>query len=188
MRLDMACRPVGCLVIGETMHMRALYEKLEECGVDMTAIGKSDHLLTEAQEALCTVRRAGGVCIVAEGEMWPVALALAAQLIVDRIALIAPTDRLKKTRDNFEKQIERLKGYARRNLFFCVSEVLILEESIDDRSARCVDGLCRGLCNSKVYRISSAEKRGINCEQSFVELTAGFLAGRDCGFSLAKNL
>lgn len=178
--------PVGCLLIGETKRMRALRDRLTARGIAAMHAASGGDLLAAAQEGLCAVRRKGGACIAAEGELWAAALALAVQLCVERVVLIAPTDFVKAPKDEVEKQIERLKGFARRNLFFCVSEVLVLEEKTDARSDRRIDSLCKRMCNSRVYRLSLSDQRWTNCEHSPIEAAARFLGEGDFAFSLAK--
>lgn len=177
---------VGCLLIGETKRMAALKERLHDRGVSTLSAAWTGSLLAAAQEGLLAVRRPGGACVAAEGELWAAALALAVQLHVDRIALIAPTDRLKNSKDALEKQIERLKGYARRNLFFCVSDVLVLEGAGDPRSARRIDLLCRRLCNARVQRGMLDDQSWTNCKQLPLEAVVQFLVAGDCDFTLAK--
>ncbi len=184
MRLN--AKSVGCLLIGESMRMRALGEKLAARGVDPVCITHGADLLLSAQEGLRAARRSGEACIAAEGELWAAALSLAAQLCVDRIVLIAPTDFMHSPKSELEKQIERLKGFARRNLFFCVSDVLVLEEGLDARSDRRIDLLCRRMCNSRVHRLSMGDQRWTNCEHSPIEAVARFLCEGDFVFSLAK--
>jgi hypothetical protein len=60
---------VGCLLIGETMRMRVLSDKLSACGVAAVSAENSGDLLTAAQEGLRAARRSGSACIAAEGEM-----------------------------------------------------------------------------------------------------------------------
>ena len=149
---------VGCLLIGETAkgRMRALRDRLDACGIATVGVTGQGDLLGGAQEGLRAARRSGGACVAAEGEMWAAALALAAQLSVERIVLILPTDR-RNPKNEREEQIERLKGFARRNLFFCVSDVLVLELRGDGRSDRRIDQVCRRLCNARVRRMPMAD-------------------------------
>ena len=177
---------VGCLLLGETKRMRALCDMLCARGVATVMAATDGNLLTAAQEGLYAARRKGGTCIAAEGEWWAAALALAAQMCVERILLIAPTDLAKPANDEREKQIVRLKGFARRNLFFCVSEVLVLEDEISAQSDRRIDSLCRRMCNSSVRRISLSDQRWTNCELSPIEAAVRFLDGGEFAFSLAK--
>lgn len=186
MRLDAVQSPVGCLLIGDTKRMRALREQLAACGVPTVSAVQGGDLLGAAQEGLCAARQPGGACVAAEGELWAAALALAAQLSVERVALIAPTDRSENPKDDWERQIVRLKGYACRNLFFCVSEVLVLEGESDVRSAKRIDLLCRRLCNARVHRVSLLDQRWTNCEHSPMEAAARFLRDGDFRISLAK--
>lgn len=161
--------PVGCLLIGEMTKGRlwALRDRLDARGIETVGLSQQDDLLCGAQEGLRAARRSGGACIAAEGELWAAALALAAQLSVERIVLILPTDR-RNPKNKWEEQIERLKGFARRNLFFCVSDVLVLELRGDERSDRRIDQICRRLCNAKVRRMPMTE--------GALEIAARFLA------------
>ena len=186
MRFNAGSGPVGCLLIGRTMRMRALQERLTARGVlTVSASGEGD-LLSAAQEGLVAARQPGGACVAAEGELWAAALALAVQLSVERVALIAPTDRCALPGSDWNRQIERLKGFARRNLFFCVCDVLVMEGEADARSARRLDLLCRRLCNARVHRVSLLDQRWTNCEFSPVEAVARFLRDGDFRISLAK--
>lgn len=184
----MGLEPVGCLLIGGERHDRlgVLREKLHLCGVQTVRTGRADNLLHAVQEGLYAARRPGGACIAAEGEMWAAALALAAQMHVDRVALIAPTDFIRSPRDAWEKQIGWMKSFAQRNLFFCVSEVLLLEETCDERSRKRVETICRRLCNATVRRASLADERWTKCKQSPMEAAARFLAAGEFVFPLAK--
>jgi len=180
-------RDVGCLLIGEERQGRIalLRDMLRRCGAAAVWTGCSDNLLHSVQIGLREARRPGGSCIAAEGEMWAAALALAAQMQVDRVVLIAPEDRVRNPKNNKEKQIGRLKSFARRNLFFCVSEVLILEETGDCDSARSMEHVCRGMCNARIHRVSLDDEKWINCKYSPIEAAARFLLAGEFAFSLA---
>ena len=150
---------LGCLLIGERSggRLEPLEALLRARGTRTVCIG-GEGLLDAAQEGLRQARGTGGVCIAAEGEMWAAALALAAQLPVERIVLIAPEDRDRaiSVRDERSRRLQRLKAYAKRNLFFCISSILLLEIPVETRSDRRVDELCRRLCNASVQRTSLA--------------------------------
>lgn len=84
-------------------------------------------LLPQAQEALWRLRQdCGWVCAAASGWMAALAIALAAQLPVDRLALVdgrmfdpggpAPN-----------RELAKLARYARRNLALVASEVLLID-------------------------------------------------------------
>lgn len=178
---------IGCLILGQTARMNALKSRLSEYGVVAVQGRSGGNLFISAQEGLYAARRPGGVCVAAEGELWAAALSLAVQLCVDRVALIAPTDYPNKSTDEQEKQIARLKGFARRNLFFCVSEVLVLESGGDARSQKRMDSVLRRLCNARVYRLSAQENSMMCGEDAAIETAACFLADGELWFSLAKR-
>lgn len=184
MRPNAAREPVGCLLIGETMRMHALCERLNENGVETFFAQRGGDLLSSVQEGLYRARRPGGVCIAAEGEMWAAALALAAQLSVERVALIEPTDRFRSPSNDQERQLVRLKSFVRRNLFFCVSDVLMLEG--DGEPAGRLDALCRRMCNARVWRAELSDQRWTNCEHLPIDAAARFLKSGEFAFSLAK--
>lgn len=184
MRLSAVKEPMGCLLIGKTMRMHALRDHLNSSGVETVFAERGSDLLSCVQEGLYRARRSG-VGIAAEGEMWAAALALSAQLSVDRIVLIEPTDCFRIPKNEWEKQVVRLKGFARRNLFFCVSDVLVLEDDAGERKVW-LDTLCRRMYNARVVRASMTDQRWIKCEHSQMDAAARFLGGGDFQFTLAK--
>lgn len=169
---------VGCLLISERNggRLEPLEALLREQGTPTVRIVGESSLGT-AQEGLRRARGPGGVCVAAEGEMWAAALALAAQLPVDRIALIAPEDRTMSAWDGQSRRMHRLKAYARRNLFFCISSVLLLETFTEERSDRRVDELCRRLCNASVQRLPMARMPAGAVPQAYARAAARFLRG-----------
>jgi len=178
---------IGCLLIGGRKRGRidALEAMLRAQGVASIRIGRTDALLCSGQEGLYRIRRPGGTCIAAEGEMWAAALALAAQLHVDRILLLSPTDDRLNTKDEWERQIARLKAYARRNLFFCVSSVLVLESAAEESDGR-MSAVYRRLCNASLRRVSLPPEKWTNCKQSLLSAAVHFLHAGDFEFTLAK--
>lgn len=179
MRLKSAGETVGCLLMGETSSERLgrLRERLSVRGVDtVETIGRGDRLCA-AQEGLYAARRRGGTCVAAEGEWWTVALALAVQLNVDRVALILPAW---CAGEEAARQQIQMRSFVQRNLFFCVSDVLVLESAMDRRMARELDGVCRKMYNARVWRMTTAEQEwrrgGIP-----LETAARFLAAGDMG-------
>lgn len=186
MRPDAVRESVGCLLIGETKRMQMLKESLTARGIETVRAVFGGDVLASVQEGLQKVRGSGGVCIAAEGEYWPAALALAVQLCVDRIALIDPMDRCRDSKDECGKQIDRLRSFARRNLFFCVSEVLVMENADNPELEKQIDRMCKGLCNARIQRVKVSEQRWTNCEFFPFETVARFLYAGEYMFSLAK--
>lgn len=147
--------------------MEVLRRRLDESGVKTVGASKRTDRWLAAQEGLFAARRHGGTCIAAEGEWWTEALALAAQLNVDRIALIFP--------EHSEKvQYNPPLGFLRRNLFFCVADVLVLENTQDAQMMRELNGLFRRMCNARVWRME-AEKTKVRP----LETAVRFLAAKD---------
>ncbi len=107
---------------------------------------ENERFLSQAQAALCQRKQeCGWVCVAASGSAVGVALALAAQLMVDRLALwmeAAPAA--------LPRQLKRIESYARRNIWLISCEILLIDPS--DRDVR---RLSRGLGRGSV--ISCAE-------------------------------
>lgn len=185
MRLNAVKEPIGCLLIGETMRMQMLRERLNACGVDTVFAPRGEDLLSCVQEGLYRARRPGGAGIAAEGEMWAAALALSAQLSVDRVVLIEPTDQFRNPKNEWEKQVVRLKGFVRRNLFFCVSDVLMMESGTE-KTKGWMDLLCRRMYNARVWRAAMEDQRWTKYEHSQIDAAARFLSSGDFMFTLAK--
>ena len=179
---------MGCLLIGKSERLDALRRRVEARGMVAASVAPQSGLLEAAQAELYAVRTPRGACVAAEGEWWSAALALAEQLSVERVALIAPTDGAADgVPDALSRANARLKDYARRNLFFCVSAVLALEAQADERSARRVDRMLHRLCNARVCRASLVDARWLNCKQSPLDAAARFLADGTPPFALAKS-
>lgn len=88
--------------------------------------------LSRAQDALWQMRRQyEWVCVAAEGNAAYVALALAAQLPVDRLALQGGW---LHRRDHLDRRMNRIRAYARRNLSLVVAEVLLFDAADDEIS------------------------------------------------------
>lgn len=175
---------VGCLVIGEGgERMGALRERLGASGVATACCATpcAGDLLESAQMALYEVRSPLGACVAAEGAYWAVALALAVQLNVERVALIFPDDICPEP---MRRPLDRLAGFARRNLFFCVSDVLVLE---GEGGGQAFDRVCRRMCNARVRRVSILDQKWTNCKQSPIEAVARFLEAGVFPFALAKS-
>lgn len=132
---------VGCLMLGGGEFARALSRRLAESGAQVErADGET---LDAARDGLFRISRRARVCAAAVGKNWATALALAAQLRVDRLALFRP---------EFGARRSPAAAFARRNLFFCVSEILIFDGA-DAAALKETDALCRGLCNAQIWRV-----------------------------------
>ena len=68
---------------------------------------------------------------------------LAAQLRVDRLVLFRP---------EFGARRSPAEAFVRRNLCFCVSEILIFDGA-DAASLKETDALCHGLCSAQIWRV-----------------------------------
>ena len=148
--------PVGCLFIGTNAERNMRFrQELSDRGI-WTVCGewRSD-LLKDMQKELYGVRkRAARICVAAEGEMWTAALALAVQLCVDRVVLIHPCGENGVQSPCLRRQLNRLNGYVKRNLFFCVSDLLVVEPETGAR--RDTDAVLGRMVNARIWRMPAA--------------------------------
>ena len=172
---------VGCLLIGnaDSGKLSKLKEQLGAHGVDTVEAVRGSNQFEAAQEGLYAARRRGGTCVAAEGEGWMSAIALAVQLNVDRIVLITPAN---ASDDAFARQMMQLRSFVRRNLFFCVADVLVLEDASDQEMRKELDGFCRRLCNARIWRLPVAG--GWMDRRSPLETAARFLATGEQGLRM----
>jgi len=107
--------------------------------------------LSKAQSALWQLRRrCDWICAAAEGQAASIALALAAQLPVDRVALgggglFIPGKRL-------PRELTRLRHYARWNISLVISEILLV-----DAEEREIRGIMRGMGQGRICALDAAE-------------------------------
>lgn len=143
-RREAGAAALGCLLIGsaESDFLNRIERRLTERGASVSHLTERSETLDAARSALYGVSHCGRVCIVAEKDGWVEALALSVQLNVDRVVIRRPTE--------LEQDRLRMWSFVRRNLFFCVSSILALEE----QSVVDWDVCCRGLCNARLWRIA----------------------------------
>lgn len=101
--------------------------------------GEDGRRLSRAQEALWKLRgRCDWICVAGQGAHGALALALAAQLPVNRVALLG--DPFARRQEKSCRETARLRAYARRNLALIVSQVLFigLEDHAGRALARCM--------------------------------------------------
>ena len=99
---------------------------------------ENERYLSQAQSALQRQRRrADWLCVAAAGAAVGIALALAAQLPVERLVLWMDADKPVRSRE-----LLRLDAFARRNLSLVISEILLIGAA-DMEVRRLVRGLGR---------------------------------------------
>lgn len=121
----------------------------DDVGRRLFSLGFSEgeRCLPRAQDALRELRRrCGWVCVISERGCAGVALFLAAQLPVDRVALLGgtpfsplPTSGTAARR----RELRRMDALARRNLALVVAELMLVDVP-EDEKRRLVRGLGRG--------------------------------------------
>ena len=131
----------GCLMLGGGEFVRALSRRLADGGAQVERADGGT--LDAARDGLFRISGCARVCAAAAGKSWVTALALAAQLRVDRLVLFRP---------EFGARRSPAEAFARRNLCFCVSEILIFDGA-DAASLKETDALCRGLCSAQIWRV-----------------------------------
>ena len=112
------------------------------------AFPEAEKCLPHAQAALWELKqRCGWVCVAAERGCAGVALALAEQLPVDRVALLGGTPFSPLPEDGSRlrrRELRRMDAFARRNLSLMVSELLLIDVS-EDEMRRLACGLGRNV-------------------------------------------
>ena len=131
----------GCLMLGGGEFVRALSRRLADGGAQVERADGGT--LDAARDGLFRISGCARVCAAAAGKSWVTALALAAQLRVDRLVLFRP---------EFSARRSPAEAFVRRNLCFCVSEILIFD-GVDAASLKETDALCRGLCSAQIWRV-----------------------------------
>lgn len=116
----------GILFLADPLSAQSAAQRKSEYTNSMTLIfDENGRYLSHAQTALWRMRqRFGWVCVAAEGEAACIAVALAAQLPVDRLALTDSMLFMPRQRGT-NRELSRLRAYARRNLSLVVSEILL---------------------------------------------------------------
>ena len=109
---------------------------------------RGERCLPQAQEALWRLRRRfGWICVAGEGACAGLALALAAQLPVDRVALLGGSPfgavRTDGGAIGRARELARVDAFARRNLALVVAEILLVNVP-DDERRKLIRGLGRG--------------------------------------------
>ena len=112
------------------------------------AFPEAEKCLPHAQAALWELKqRCGWVCVAAERGCAGVALSLAEQLPVDRVALIGGTPFAPLPEGGSaarRRELKRLDGFARRNLALLVAELLLVDVP-EDETRRLACGLGRNV-------------------------------------------
>lgn len=84
---------------------------------------ENESFLSQAQTALWRARGDGSwICVTASGTAVYIALALAAQMHIDRLVLTDMPD----PRAKLPRELNRLKAFARRNLALVTAEILLV--------------------------------------------------------------
>lgn len=149
----------GCLLIDEMLFdARGLgaYGDLADQGfrAERFSPDAGGDLHTALQRAYQQIRRDDAVNgILAYGTGCDCALALAGQLPADRLALLYPLDW--QGGGPMERQLQRVRRYARRGAAFCVADVLIVPGLLTARDLP--ERLRRALCNSRVTLLKPPE-------------------------------
>jgi len=138
----------GILLLADPIRGGSRFSQMHIEGTGLV-FDESEPCFAQAQRALQKMRREySWVCAAASGAAVSIALALAAQLPVDRLALWKDDTPALRPR-----QLVRLDAFARRNLSLIVSEILLVDA--DDHDAR---RLCRGLGRRSGVRCVCSEE------------------------------
>lgn len=127
----------GVLLLADPLRRGSRFSQMKmQCTT--LVFDENERYLSQAQLALHRARKEREwICVAASGAAVGIALALAAQLPVDRLALwMDDTPQLRP------RQILRIDAYARRNLALVVSEILLIDAR-EDAARRLARGLGR---------------------------------------------
>ena len=177
---------VSCLVIdgvGGVGALCGMAEALRERGVAAADYvrDRRQGLHADLQRAYQRIRQLDGVnAIVASGAGCDCALAVAAQLPVDRMVLLCPEDDCEAP-----GEFRRVRAYGRRNAALCASDVLLIGWSgRDDAPLR---RLCRSLCACRTAAALAAEDLWTNRKEVLKLGILRFLCEGVPPKSLAEN-
>ena len=137
----------------------------------------------------CARSDCGAAAILARGPGCMAALALAEQLPVERLALIAPQTGRLRGRGSLARYFNRIALFARQNLSLCVSDVLIIEAG-NSRVGRKLVWLGLG-AHSRVAALEMPAETGPElytiCENALKTAITDFLRGGELPKDLAQN-
>lgn len=139
------------LILADPLLRTSRFSQMQMEGT-MLVFNEDGHFLSQAQQALQRERRrAEWICLAASGVAVGIALAIAAQLPVERLALwMDGSFRFR------HRELHRIHTFARRNLSLVISELLLIDaDEADER--RLVRGLGR---HARVRYASGADLRG----------------------------
>lgn len=179
-------RVEGCLFIEDFSNGPGMLSgpcaSLEAAGVRTAVFTPGPeglHLsLQRAYQRLRGPDGSGGV--VAVGSACACALALSAQLPVDRQVLIDPW-----RGGPLPWALRRVRAYARRNAVFCLADTLIVDPPGAD--PRLTERLAGDLCNSRVWALRAGEDLWSNRKEVLNSWILQFLCDGEWPKSLAEN-
>ena len=187
---------IGCLMIEDIVsgghRLSGLCNWLNRQGIYVCRFewnGTGD-LHREIQEAYHAVRKeCGTACIVAIDRGADAAIALGAQLPVEKTAIIL-TAQANCMRKHDHRQVARLRRFVRRNAAFCVSDMLIAAQNrniIENRARQVLN--CTANCLHRQMVVYGNTNKNIctNGEWMLKEAIFSFLCGRELPKNLAEN-
>lgn len=153
-------RTRGILFLADPLKTDSALQRQNQITNSMTLIfDENGRYLSLAQTALWRLRqRCGWICVAAEGDAACIAVALAAQLPVERLALVEGSLFLPRRRD-MPRELTRLQAYARRNLSLVISEILLI--GAQEAETR---GFLRGHARGPVCVLEGVENSREDCQ------------------------
>jgi len=149
----------GILFLAGPLHGGSAVQMKREYTNSTTLIfDENGRYLSLAQTALWRMRQAHNwICVAAEGEAAAIAVALAAQLPVDRLAL-AGSGLFSPRQKGQDRELARLSAYARRNLSLVISEIMLIGAA--ERELR---GFLRGRARGRICAVEERETGWESC-------------------------
>lgn len=188
---------IGCLMIdgvgwGGDVPL-SLKKYLKDHGVKWSGFTCEREMSLHAalQNALFRVRtQSDCVGIIATDGGMEAALALSAQLPVDKLVLWRRQNRKTWQKNGLKRPMRRIERFARHNRAFCISDVLLIEDE-DAVAQKALTRLRRELVNARVtgpVRIAGESvKLWTDCEWTMNNGIYRFLTGQEFANELAEN-
>ena len=144
----------GILYLADPLNAGTAIQKKNQAANSITLIfNENGHYLSLGQTALWRLRqRFEWICVSAEGSAACIAIALAAQLPVDRLVLTGSSLFVRR-KIRMPRELVRLEGFARRNLALVVSEILLVGEEKAE-----IRGFTRGRNHGKLCILAEGDR------------------------------
>lgn len=191
------CPTIGCMLIEDLSSGGGLpsglcaYLESRQIGVDVFRHSGKEKVHAKLQNAFYNVRRmydTSGIIAVNGGI--DAAVALSAQVPVERIVLICTEENMPHEDGRMKRQLNKLSRFARRNAAFCISEVMVISAGDGgghERSQMLVNSLVNAAVIKGISMAGNDKKIWTDYEWMMNNQIYRFLCGEELTKSLAEN-